>query len=103
MAGVLVELGRVRTLKTGNVSGEFDHGTLHPEADAEKWNLLFTRPADRFNLAFGATFAKTARNQQTIVTAQNSLGTVAFNQFALDAADANLSMILDASVIRSIS
>src|SRR5262249_7024722 len=64
--GVRIELGAVRALQADHVAGEFDHGELHAEADAEIRHLRFTRIADRGDLAFGAATAEAARHEHRV-------------------------------------
>ena len=82
-----------------DVSGEFDDGTLHAQADSQERNLPFPGPTDRFDLAFGSPFAKSARNQNSVVARQQPFGAFAFDFFALNSTDSNLRVVVDAGVI----
>ena len=66
MGRILIELSAVGFLEVGNVTGKFDNGDLHTEAESKIRNLVFACVLYGRNLAFGASIPKTARYEQPI-------------------------------------
>ncbi len=81
---VLVELGRVSAGQVAHVAGEFDHGALHAQADAEERDAFASR-AKRMaiDFAFDAALAKAAGDEQAVVAAQQPFGAFAFRSSSL--------------------
>ena len=60
MLGLRIEFDGMGLGKFQDVSGEFDDGGLHAQAEAEKRHLVFTSVAHGGNFAFDASFAKSS-------------------------------------------
>src|SRR5262249_21453705 len=61
-----IELRTVRVGEPRLVSGVLDDGELHAEADTEIWDAGLARVADRLDLAFHATLAKPAGDEDRV-------------------------------------
>jgi hypothetical protein len=55
-----VEFRRVRSDQPGDVSGKFDRGDLHPEAEPKIRQPILPRELRRANLSLNTTFAEAA-------------------------------------------
>jgi len=49
-----IKFGAVSTGYPGHIAGEFDHRTLHPETQAEKWYFVFPGQANGVDFPFYA-------------------------------------------------
>ena len=85
--------------KLDDVAAEFDHGALHAQANAEKRNAAFAGEANGFDFAFDAAFAEAAGHQHAVEAGQQPLGAFVFDQFALNALNADLRPMVNAGVI----
>src|SRR5579863_7473583 len=92
------ELGRVRLADAGEVSRPFDHGHLHPEADAEIGNPAFSREAGRMDLAFRPALSEPARHQDAMHAFQVVHGVFAFEDLGIDPVEAHLDVVGDAAM-----
>lgn len=60
LLALLVEFGAARLVHPADVAGEFDHGELHAEADAQVGDVVGSGPLGALDHSFGATFAEAA-------------------------------------------
>ncbi len=97
MRGGLAELGAVRVLETGDVTGEFDHRHLHAQTDAEIGNPAFAGMADSGDFALDPPFAEAAGHQDGVHVLQASRA-VAFDLLGIDVVDIDLGAGMDAAV-----
>src|SRR5262245_4268750 len=86
-------------VEIANVAGEFNHGTLHPQAQAQKRDTLRAGVTDGRNFALDAALAETARNQHAVVTREQPLRPFGLDVLATNSADANLGPIRDARMV----
>ncbi len=100
MIGVLVEFGRIRALEPNNVSTVFDYSALHTQADSEERDLSFAGITNGLDLPFDSTLAKPTRYENTVVAGQNAFGTFLFDIATLNAAESNLSRMMDAGMVQ---
>ena len=70
MRRVGVEFGAVGAVQMQHVAGEFDHGALHAQADAEVGDLVLAGEADGLHLAFDAAHAEAAGDQNSVDSRQ---------------------------------
>ena len=82
-----------------HVASEFNHGTLHAEADAEERDFKFTRKLNRLNFAFDTTHSESARNQQAIDAFEQQFRLLTFQFFGFNAFDIDLSGMCKAGMI----
>ncbi len=97
--GVAIELAGMSTLQTDHVAAVLNDGALHAQAYSKEWNLAFAREADCLQFAFDTAFAETAGYEDSVVTAQYALGPLAFDFRALNAADSDGHLMMNACVI----
>jgi hypothetical protein len=81
----------------GHVPGEFHHGQLHAQADAQIGNPVFAGEADRADLAFGAPLAEAAGHQDGVHAGQDAAAVV-LEGFGIDVMDVDLAAGMDAGV-----
>jgi hypothetical protein len=99
VGSVFVEFGGVGAGKIHDVAGKLDGGALHAETDAEEGDAALADELDRFDFAFDAALAESAGDENAVVAGEERAGAFALDLFALDAADADLSFVMDASVV----
>src|SRR5436190_170993 len=89
----------MRAAETNFVPAEFNDGALHAQANAQERNASLAGKANCFDLAFDAALAKAAGNQNSVEPSQQPLRAFVFDQFALNALDANLRPMVDSCMI----
>src|SRR5580700_11640972 len=64
----LIELARIRIRQSYDIAGKLHASGLHSQANAKVRNLILTGVANRDQHPFNSALAKTARNQQPVIT-----------------------------------
>ena len=82
------------------MTGKFNHGKLHTQADAEVRNVVLTSIFDGFDLAFGTAFTEAAGNQNSI-HALEAVSAFFFKNFSFDEGDIHMMTGMDTSVDQS--
>ena len=83
-AGFVIKLFRASIGHINQVACSFDDGHLHAKADAEIRHFAFTGELCGFDFTFGATLAKTARNQNSMEPLQMWRGVLMIKYFCVD-------------------
>src|SRR5438067_1106438 len=75
-------------------------GCLHAEADAEIWDVIFTRVADRLQHAFNAALAKAAGNKYAVEIAKLFVACLlsGFEPFSFNPTDSQLQVVSEGPV-----
>src|ERR1035438_2083107 len=68
-----IELAGVGVFQAADVAGVFDHRALHPQANAEVWNLPRARVLDRVDHAGNAALAESAGHQDAVAVFELAL------------------------------
>ena len=99
VGGVACKFSGVGSREAGGVSGDVDHGALHPQADTEEGHPPLPRKADRLHLALNTSFAEASGHDESIEPGQQPLGPLTFDVLALDRLHSNLRPMRDAAVV----
>ena len=96
--GRCAELCRVGTLDAAQIARCFKYGHLHPETDAEVWNVPLARELRRSDLSFRATLAEPARHQDAVDVLEKRRRVLAFENLGLDPVEIDLHFIGNSAV-----
>ena len=86
-----IQLSGVSAAETADMTGKFNHGKLHTQANAEVRNVVLTSVFDGFDLAFGTAFAE----------ALEAVSAFFFKNFSFDEGDIHMMTGMDTSVDQS--
>ena len=70
VVGIWIELTGIGVFPAADITGKFDDGDLHAQADAQVWLAVFTAVSRRQQHAFAAAFAESAGHQDAVAAAQ---------------------------------
>src|SRR5436305_10178286 len=90
---LIVELRRIRADHPHHVAGELDRRALHAEADAEEWDALFARGADRAQFSFDAPRSESWSDQNPVHASKLTVIPLGLELLGVDVADANLDVV----------
>ena len=93
-----VEFGTVRIRHAADIACEFNHGTLHAEADSEERNIVFARITDRLDLSGNAAVSESARHQNAVVSPEQFVRITGIEFFGFNRMNLYLDVIRDSSV-----
>src|SRR5947199_2649035 len=87
---LIVELRRIRADHPHHVACELDRRALHAEADAEEWDALFARVADRAQFSFDAPRSESWSDQNPVHASKLTVIPLGLELLGGDVDDANL-------------
>ena len=93
-----LELRGVCAFEAAHVPRVFDGGDLHPQADAEKRDVILAGIGCRFDFPFDTTVAKSARNQDAMNFADYGSCSMKLDGLCLDPDDMDAGVVVCASV-----
>ncbi len=96
------DLGAVRLLEAADVAGEFEHGHLEAQAQAQVGQVVFAGIADGGDLAFRAACAETARHDDAVHVPQLGCGVLVGDLGGLDPVDLDVTTQGDARVFQGV-
>ncbi len=99
MLATLGELAAVGIAETQYITGKFDNRYLHPQANPQIGNVIFSGMLNRPNLAFHPAVAKTTGHQNAVDTIQNA-NTISLDSFRVDIAHVNFSVSMNTRVFK---
>src|SRR5690349_24023244 len=97
-----IEFAGIGGGQPANVAGKLDHRHLHPETDAEKWNVVLTRITNGRNLPLATAIAEAARNKNAIGVFKKPVDAFLLDLLRLDAVKIDVNAIGDATVHQSL-
>ena len=92
------EFSGVGVLDAAQVPGSFNHGHLHSKANSEIRHLALTRELHRSDLAFTATLAEPARNQNAVYMLEKRGGVFALEDLGLDPVEIDPHLVGDSAM-----
>ena len=97
MRSVLYELSGVCFGDAADVTGEFDGGDLHAEADSEVGDFVFASVLRGEDFSFRAAFAEAAGDENAIDFSDDGFGSFFFDIFGVHFDDFNGGVVFCAS------
>ena len=94
MLGFFIKFGRISSSQTTNIPSKLDRGNLHSETYSEIGGFVFACILGSQNFTLGASFSKSARNEDSIDIANNGLRALLFEIFSIDLNDVNPGVVL---------
>src|SRR5688572_30489054 len=92
----------MRAGEADNVTGELDRGALHAQANAEEGNAALASELNGLDLPFDAALAKAAGDEDPVVAGEQRPRAFALDLFALDSANADLALVVNAGMIEGL-